>query len=425
MMKETKLQFIRKVAGILILCLLVSVIPTTVFAQSKSKETYDLTIRTEKEFINFMKSIDKGTTYSGKVIKLEKDIKINATNVNDFNLVYEVNKFSGVFDGGCHTISGIHSWGLLSGFGDGSHGSLFGTITSTGVVKNLYIDGFSFNNTDRRASVIAVSNGGLIDNCRIKNCKINAITDAAGIAYKNNGEIRNCTVEGSIIACSGVYSSGITVWNYGSVNNCAFTGTVDRSISTQGPYLAGLSSVNNGTIQNSYCVLQNDATTSGEKLYGICGQNNKILLNCYSSDEGVEYAYAVDNGTVDNVNMYSSSDMKKSSFVKTMNSNLSGNYLKWCTSADSDYPSLIDLNEVTFKSIDSKKGYIKSNKSYAYKGQKVTLTPVITKNYKLSSITVKTSSGKKVKVTKNSKGSYTFTMPDDKVVVTSKIAKKK
>ena len=190
-MKETKLQFIRKVAGILILCLLVSVIPTTVFAQSKSKETYDLTIRTEKEFINFMKSIDKGTTYSGKVIKLEKDIKINATNVNDFNLVYEVNKFSGVFDGGCHTISGIHSWGLLSGFGDGSHGSLFGTITSTGVVKNLYIDGFSFNNTDRRASVIAVSNGGLIDNCRIKNCKINAITDAAGIAYKNNGEIRN------------------------------------------------------------------------------------------------------------------------------------------------------------------------------------------------------------------------------------------
>lgn len=102
-------------------------------------------------------------------------------------------------------------------------------------------------------------------------------------------------------------------------------------------------------------------------------------MNCYSSDEGIEFAYAGDNGTVDNVKMYSGSDMKKSSFVETMNSNLTGNYLRWCTSTDSDYPSLIDLNEVTFKSIDRKKGYIKSNKSYAYKGQKVIVTAKIAK----------------------------------------------
>lgn len=424
MMKKRKLQLMKKMAGILMLCLLISVIPTTAFAQNNSKEKYNLTIRTEKEFINFMKSIDNGTTYSGKVIKLENDIRIKATNVNDFNLVFEVRQFSGVFDGGCHTISGIRSWGLLSDFGSESEGALFGTITSTGVVKNLYIEGFSFNNNDRGVSVIAVKNEGLIDNCRIKDCNLNASSAAAGISYMNEGEIRNCTVEGSIVS-DGVYSGGVAVWNYGSVNNCAFIGTVERKISTKGPYLAGLTCENNGTIQNSYCVVKNEQSTSGEKIYGICGRNGGILLNCYCSDEGVEYAYESDNGTVDNINMYSGEEMKKSSFVKQMNSNLSSNYLKWCTSADSDYPSLISLNEVTFKSIDSKKGYVKSNKSYAYKGQKVTLTPVMTKKYKVSSITVKTSNGNKVKATKNSKGAYVFSMPDDKVVVTAKIVKKK
>ena len=47
------------------------------------------------------------------------------------------------------------------------------------------------------------------------------------------------------------------------------------------------------------------------------------------------------------------------------------------------------------------------------------------KKYKVSSITVKTTTGKNVSAKRNSKGAYTFTMPDDEVVVTAKIVKKK
>lgn len=408
----------------LILCLFISMTPITAFAKSSSKETYDLTIRTEKDFIQFIKNIEKGKNYKGKKIKLEKDIKINAKDVGDFDLLYDMRKFSGTFDGGCNTISGIHSWKLISDFGSNSLGALFGSITSTGVVKNLYINDFTFESEDRGASVIAVNNDGLIENCRIRNCKLNASSSVAGIVQTNNGKIRNCTVEGEMV-CDGVYSSGITVNNHGSVVNCAFVGSVTRSLVQQGPYLAGIVTENDGNIQNCYGAIRQGESISNEKVYGICGRNSGKMSNCYAYDERFEfaYAYASSSGTTNNVVQYINSEMTRTSFVKKMNAKLPSNSLKWGLTKNSDYPSLISLYEVTFKSIDSKKAVIKSNKSYAGKGQKIKLTPSVDKKYKLNGITIKTAKGKKVQV-KKEKGVYTFTMSGEKVEVTAKIVKK-
>ena len=63
---------------------------------------------------------------------------------------------------------------------------------------------------------------------------------------------------------------------------------------------------------------------------------------------------------------------------------------------------------------------------FAGKGKKVSLTVLPNRNYKKVSLSVKTKSGKKIKLTKkNSAGTkYTFIMPDEKVIVSAGFAKK-
>lgn len=416
MKKGKKLQIIHGLAGTLMLCLVLSAIPATVFAQSKSNQKYDLIIRTERDFINFMKSLDKGTTYDGKVVKLAKDIKINAKSVNDFKLVDHEKIFSGVFDGGCHTISDIQTWVT---YNEEGFGSLFGTISSTGIVKNLYIDNFDYKNKGD-ISILATYNYGVIDNCRITNC-CNMLNSEAvyPFSFKNCGVIKNCICGGDL---KSGHSNAFVCDNNGFISNCGFFGKLNNANSS---VIAGLVHENgtSGKIENSYCILENENFT--DETYGICYYNKGILSNCYSSDEGVEYAYGIDEGVVDNVNTYSREEMRSSAFVKRMNSKLSSGFLKWTLNSSSEYPSLVDMNEVTFKSIDSKKGYVKSNKSYASEGQKVTLTPVMNKKYKVTSISVKTTDGKNISAKKNSKGAYVFTMPNDTVVVSAKIVKAK
>ena len=417
-------KMIKKVmTGLLVLCFVLSTISTTAFAQSNSKETYDLVIRTEKEFISFLNSMSKGTTYQGKTVKLAKDIEITANSVNDIELVYASKGFFGVFDGGCHTVSGIHSWRINPALRGGA--ALFGYIGNSGVVKNLYIDDFSFDNSHGGAFVIAVENKGLIENCRITNCNISGSDVSAGIVKKNDGKIINCSLEG-IVASKGFYCNGIAYWNRGTISNSSFVGDVSTSTTKAIGCSAGISYHNqNGTIQNCYTVVSSDRDNDKVKVHGLCTVNAGILLNCHASDEGVDYLYDEDRKTVQNVNTYSQEDMKSDSFVNTMNSKLSGGFLKWTLNDKSEYPSLVDMYEVTFKGIDSKKGYVKSSKSYVSEGEKVTLTPVMNKKYKVSSITVKTTTGKNVSAKRISKGAYTFTMPDDEVVVTAKIVKKK
>ena len=56
-------------------------------------------------------------------------------------------------------------------------------------------------------------------------------------------------------------------------------------------------------------------------------------------------------------------------------------------------------------------------------GNKVTLTPVANKKYKLKAISVKTISGKKVPL-KKVNGKYQFTMPKSNVIVSASFKKK-
>ena len=83
---------------------------TSVFAQTSTKEKVDLTIKTERQLRNFLNDIAKGNSYSGKLIKLSKDIAVDPYSGDPWLLLSvgnDKNIFAGTFDGAGHTISGI------------------------------------------------------------------------------------------------------------------------------------------------------------------------------------------------------------------------------------------------------------------------------------------------------------------------------
>lgn len=114
--------------------------------------------------------------------------------------------------------------------------------------------------------------------------------------------------------------------------------------------------------------------------------------------------------------------MQSEAFVEKLN-RTKGKSLAWTLNGEQEYPAHVDVNEVTFRPLDVKKGYVKSSYSYAAKGDTVKLTTYLKKNYKLKKITVKTASGKKVSLTKGKNGTYTFKMPNEEIVVTTTVAK--
>ena len=394
-------------------CLIIGLLPTTVFAQSNSNEQVDLTISSSEELQEFAREVASGNTYEGKIVKLTKDIKFDKSIRNNFTSIGRVYcMFSGTFDGAGYTISGIFQ-DLQS-----EYGGLFGYIGEKGIVKNV----------------------------TLKDSLIRSVTNGGGIAFQNFGMIENCHNKANI---SGFRVGGI-VWENklgGTILNCSNSGTIMDAVDfgETTDIVGGIASYNSGTIANSYNTGKVTSKIDGfTKMGGIVGINHHehlseygTIKNCYNVGTVKSGIGVVEemSGMIQNV-FYSKESvapgktynrvgkkltekkMRTTSFVSILNKNRKNktSWSKWELNKSSKYPTFAKKYEVTFN--ESELGYTKTNLSYAYRGQTVTLTAVPNENYKTSIITVKTVVGKKVNV-KNINGKYQFTMPNSKVIVTT------
>jgi hypothetical protein len=257
----------------------------------------------------------------------------------------------------------------------------------------------------------------------------------------STGTIQNCYVETDVSALasagggkytSGVNAAGFCFENAGKIYNSCHVGTVAAESATVA-LTGGLVARNmkGATIQNVYNAgnipdeNMNGGTMSDLKYIGsVVGNNLGILSSAYCSDEDGGSIAGQQGGTVSNTEVLSETAMMKSAFAKKLNANRGSNkdWLKWVFEDGAQYPSLVELNEVTFAT--TRNGVVRSTKSYAYAGQTVQISASAYKNYKFASLSVKTKSGKSVKLTKVRTAVYKFTMPDGEVVVSAKFKKK-
>lgn len=261
-MKRKGVPVMRKFRAVLsiVLCLTLvcGYLPAVLAAESE--ET--ILISSLEEFLEFAENCRLDSYSQGKQFQLTVDIDLGAT---DFD---GIPTFSGTFDGGNHTISGlnIQSAGSVKG--------LFRYLEIDAVVKDLNVTG-SMIPTGSRSQIggIAGSNAGRIENCSFYGIIIGA-ENVGGIAGSNtaSGVIDGCMAEGSISGTH--FAGGIVGSNKGVVDNCKNAAGVN--VTAQQNQI-DISDINLGTLTNT----ETAATTTD--IGGIAGYNDGILRGCVNT----------------------------------------------------------------------------------------------------------------------------------------------
>lgn len=239
----------RKLISLFVAFSIMGAMPVT-FADQPTADI--LKISTLAELEAFRDSVNAGDTCEGKTVTLTADIDMSEKygegkeswtpiGINDWtNDIY--NLFSGTFDGGNHTISGLYAYTEEE---DGAV-SFFSAISGT--VKNLNVKG----------SVIA-------NNPSWQNC-------AAGITVivDENAQLLNCSFEG-IVQNLDYVAGGLVSSNMGLISNCRFNGKVE------GQHLVGgIASTGDGTITD--CI--NEGEIIGTVPVGGIAGWGQTIKNC-------------------------------------------------------------------------------------------------------------------------------------------------
>ena len=269
--------------GTTITCWEANVVPgytiTKLMANNDNKER-DLSAAITPEagkFYNITLNKDKGYTVSedGKTYTVytadglmawndaaQNDLSLNCTLTADITLTGEWtpigtaldNSYTGTFDGGNHTISG------LTVTGSDEYAGLFGYIGSGGTVKNVKLEDVQIESDNQYANV-----GGV-----------------AGYSY---GNIENCSVSGSVSGNSTYNSVGGVVgyqWG-GSITRCSSSATVNGTGSVGG--VVGKTS--SATLTACYAtgnVTAERTPTNNTYAGGVVGSNfSSTLIACYAT----------------------------------------------------------------------------------------------------------------------------------------------
>ena len=229
--------------------------------------------------------------------------------------------YTGTFDGGGHTITG------LTVTGSDQYAGLFGYIDKVGTVKNVVLEDVQItsDNSSGYAGGVAGDSWGTIENCSVSG-SVSGTTFAGGVVGSQwGGSITGCnssaTVKGVIFAggiagetnsgasLTGCYATGdVTVENDGTNNShaggvvgyngggtltaCYATGSVTGSGSGT-IYVGGVTGSNNlGTLTACYHAKRNINGPNGTT-GGVVGRNFKdsmigggIITACYWGDNG-------------------------------------------------------------------------------------------------------------------------------------------
>ena len=241
-----------------------------------------------------------------KVLDGKGDLIANPDNLQKWTPIgTNTDPFTGTFDGGGYTISGLYIDGNTNNVG------LFGCIgknsLATGTVKNVTLADSYVRGNEFVGGICGWNNGGTLQDCH-NTGTVSGTTNVGGVCGKNDsGTVDGCYNFGTVSAgffvggVCGINNNGSTLknsYNTGKVSctndhvggvcgrngastvqGCYNTGTVSGGESAGG--VCGENSVS-GTVQECY----NTVTVSGTKnVGGVCGENRdtSTVQGCYNT----------------------------------------------------------------------------------------------------------------------------------------------
>ncbi len=319
----------------------VDIYKCTSFGSGSESDPY--LIYTNAQLRDLSTNVCAGESYSDKCFKMMCDIDLGGES-SEFTAIgtHESAPFSGTFDGGDYSITGLYIGAGITGQG------LFGCV-KTGTVKNLKVGG-SVSNANYHTGLIAGSGinatfiscstlegstvtctlnnntagiVGYVESSSFEDCHNNAtvngrkhVAGIVGYCSKESSTFINCSNTGVIYSGYTGLAGGVvaTIYN-ATVINCYNTGSVTATSTYAGGVVAYADS--SSSVINCY----NSGAVSGSSYVGgVVGQNNSgTVTSCYY-DSTIYTGSGIGSGS-GNVIGCSTSLMQSSYFVRLLNNN--------------------------------------------------------------------------------------------------------
>ena len=263
---------------------------------------YNITLNKDKGYTddgqgNYTVTSAEGLKNIAKLVNEEWKLGINITLTADIDLkgidwtpigIDYNHQYTGTFDGGGHTITG------LAVTGSDQYAGLFGRIGSGGTVKDVTLEEVKIESNNDMSAVGGVAGWsyGTLENCSVSGSVSSNSTAGGVVGYQSDGAITGCnssaTVKGMVRAggVAGATNSGA------SLTGCYATGSVSvENNTTSAAYAGGVVGSNGASSTLTACYATGSVTGSGSgTVYvgGVTGTNDcGTLTACYHAKETV------------------------------------------------------------------------------------------------------------------------------------------
>lgn len=169
----------------------------------------------------FARKAEEDSSVKGLVTAAIDFSAVSVDDIAEYRIGTE-DAFTGIFDGGNKTISGLPE----------TDKPLFGTIGTEGKLLNMTLSGATVTSRYDTAGLV-LENNGTVENCTVTNVSVSG-SMVGGMIGDNNGTISNCTAE-NVTVSSTSSSAGLVSYNTGTIKDCAVvSGTIMADSSTKG-----------------------------------------------------------------------------------------------------------------------------------------------------------------------------------------------
>ena len=272
-------------------------------------------------------------------ITLDKNIDLTGKDWTPIGTSFD-NSYTGTFDGGGHTITGLTITTKDQFVG------LFGYLNRAGTVKNVVMEGIQItsNHMFGNTGGVAGFSWGTIENCSVSGSVSGTKCVGGVVGAQKAGSITGCSSSATVKGTVDV--GGVAGEKWGSMTACYATGNVTLEIDSpknlSGGGLVGF----NGGSSVLACYATGNVTSTGSStgyvhIGGFLGNNYTTVTACYwknNHEQGIGY-----NNKVTEATKVDGTDVTWQKAVATMNTALQNAGSEWRYELNGALPTLRKL----------------------------------------------------------------------------------
>ena len=260
-------------------------------------------------------------------ITLDKDIDLTGKDWTPIGTSFD-NSYTGTFDGGGHTITGL----TITTYD--KYAGLFGWLNSAGTVKNVVMEGVQITNNHSSgfAGGVVGNSWGTIENCSVSG-SVNGEVYVGGVVGKQtSGSMTGCSSSATVKGTVNV--GGVAGESWGSMTACYATGNVTLEIypgkDISGGGVVGFKGGN--SVLACYAtgnVNSKGSSTGNVHIGGLFGYKYATAIACYwknNKEQGIGYNK---EGIVTEATKVDGTDVTWQKAVDAMNTALQNAGSKW------------------------------------------------------------------------------------------------